>query len=205
MTDPNGAGVVQAALELLSPAERIRTAGSLLFVADEPVPVTSLARHLGCSATVARSTLADLSNALQAVGLILQWVGDDQVQLGSAPDLATIVRQFLGQERSVRLSQAALETVALIGYRQPVTRSEIEAVRGVDSSGVLQTLLARGLIEPVGRLPVVGSPLLYATSPEFLRLFGLTSLADLPELPANLISQIEERAQTDVVEANPEG
>ncbi len=203
MTEENGAHVVQAALELLSPAERARAAGSLLFVADEPVSVANLARHLGCSSRDARATLADLDTALHSVGLILQWTDDDQVQLGSAPDLATIVRQFLGQERSVRLSQAALETVALIGYRQPVTRSEIEAVRGVDSSGVLQTLLARGLIEPVGRLPVVGSPLLYATTPEFLRLFGLTSRAELPELPAELISQIEERAKSDHSEAEP--
>jgi segregation and condensation protein B len=197
MTEPNGVDVVQESMALLPPSQRLRAAGALLFVADEPVAVSTLARHLGSSQADTRQVLTELSQSLSAIGLVLQWMDDAHVQLGTAPDLATILRQFLGQERTIRLSQAALETVALIGYRQPVTRSEIEAVRGVDSSGVLQTLLARGLIEPVGRLPVVGSPLLYATAPEFLRLFGLTSLRDLPELPDNLISQIEERSTTD--------
>jgi segregation and condensation protein B len=85
-------------------------------------------------------------------------------------------------EREVRLSGAALETLALIAYRQPVTRAEIESLRGVDSSGVLATLHARGLIEIAGRLPSVGNPLQYATSIEFLRQFGLQSLAELPPL-----------------------
>ena len=89
---------------------------------------------------------------------------------------------FLGLDREARLSGAALETLALIAYRQPVTRAEIESLRGVDSSGVLATLYARGLIEVAGRLPTVGNPHQYVTSLEFLKQFGLRSLADLPPL-----------------------
>jgi segregation and condensation protein B len=164
-------------------------------VSTEPVPVAMIAHHLGCSRSEAEQTLRALSIALQPIGLMTQRVGNDLVQLSTAPDLADILRQFLGQERTVRLSQAALETVALIAYRQPVTRAELEAVRGVDSTAVLQTLLARGLIEPSGRLPSVGNPVLYSTTPEFLRLFGLSSLDDLPQLPEDLVEGLDERAE----------
>lgn len=102
--------------------------------------------------------------------------------LASAPRFASHVRQFLRLERNSKLSGASLETLTLVAYRQPVTRAEIDALRGVDSSGVLATLHARGLIEIAGRLPSAGNPLQYATSVEFLRLFGLKSLADLPDL-----------------------
>jgi segregation and condensation protein B len=88
----------------------------------------------------------------------------------------------LGLDRETRLSGAALETLALIAYRQPVTRAEVEALRGVDCSGVLATLHARELIEVAGRLPSVGNPNQYVTSIEFLKQFGLRSLADLPSL-----------------------
>jgi segregation and condensation protein B len=106
----------------------------------------------------------------------------DTVQLASSPRFAEPIRRFLGLERESRLSGAALETVAIVAYRQPVTRAEIEAVRGVDCAGVLATLHGRGLIEAVGRLDSVGHPIQYGTTPEFLRHFGLQSLTDLPPL-----------------------
>jgi len=165
-----------------------------MFVATEPIAVSSIAHQLGCTVPEAYEALHDLSVNLQAVGLVTQWISEELVQLGTAPDLATILRQFLGQERTVRLSQAALETVALIAYRQPATRADLEAIRGVDSTGVLQTLLARGLIEPAGRLPSAGNPVVYATTPEFLRLFGLSSLNDLPQLPEELVEGLDELA-----------
>jgi segregation and condensation protein B len=196
MTDAQAQAALQRPLEPLSDHERLRAIGAMLFVSTEPVPLATIAHHLGCSRSVAEQTLRALSIALRSIGLMTQWVGDDEVQLGTAPDLAGTLRQFLGQERIVRLSQAALETVALIAYRQPVTRGDLEAVRGVDSTGVLQTLLARGLIEPTGRLPTVGNPVLYATTPEFLRLFGLASLDDLPQLPEELVDGLDERAVT---------
>lgn len=199
MTDATRPAEQQARLELMDTDERVRACGALLFVASEPVSLSSLARHLGCTVSQARATLVTAAEGLMKIGLVLQWTDNDHVQLGTSPDLATIIRQFLGQERTFRLSQAALETVALIAYRQPVTRSDIEAVRGVDSSGVLQTLLARGVVEPVGRLPTVGTPLLYSTTPEFLRLFGLKTLAELPQLPDDLVAMIDERGADEAV------
>ncbi|MGA7670908.1 MAG: SMC-Scp complex subunit ScpB [Nitrolancea sp.] len=200
MTDSAPDQVVQANLQIMSPAGQLRAICALLFVASEPVTLSALARHLGCTVAESRVLLERASAALGSLGLALQWVDTDHVQIGTAPDLATIIRQFLGQERTFRLSQAALETVAVIAYRQPVTRADIESVRGVDSSGVLQTLLARGLIEPVGRLPTVGTPLLYATTPEFLRLFGLGSLEEMPTLPDDLVNLIDDRLVVDGVE-----
>jgi segregation and condensation protein B len=92
------------------------------------------------------------------------------------------VRRFLGLDREARLSGASLETLAIVAYQQPVTKAEIEAVRGVDCSGVLHTLLQRGLVEQVGRLTAPGNPIQYGTTPDFLLHFGLRSLADLPPL-----------------------
>ena len=198
---------MQSSLQLMSAPDQMRAVGAMLFVASEPVPLSAFARHLGCTLAESRLLLERASSAFGDVGLVLQWVDEDHVQLGTAPDLATLIRQFLGQERTFRLSQAALETVAVIAYRQPVTRADIESVRGVDSSGVLQTLLARGLIEPVGRLPTVGTPLLYATTPEFLRLFGLSSLTEMPSLPDDLVELIDDRLVVDGIEEaeSPEG
>jgi segregation and condensation protein B len=89
---------------------------------------------------------------------------------------------FLGLDREARLSSASLETLAIVAYQQPVTRAEIEKIRGVDSSGVLAKLHARALVEPVARLATVGNPIQYGTTADFLNHFGLRSLADLPPL-----------------------
>ncbi|HET7036305.1 MAG TPA: SMC-Scp complex subunit ScpB [Thermomicrobiaceae bacterium] len=180
----------QLPLDAIAPEERVAALGALLFVAPEPVPLARLAQQLGCTPDETRAAASLLAERLAAVGLLLQWA-DQALQLASAPRFARLLQRFLGLERGVRLSQAALETLAIVAYIQPVTRLGIEAVRGVDSTGVLQTLLARGLVEPVGRLPAVGSPVLYGTSPDFLRFFGLTSLAELPPLPEELATLIE--------------
>lgn len=175
----------QEPLPGLAEEERVAAAGAILFVASEPVPLATLASQLACGEAEARATVERLAAHLGVVGLTLQWVGQ-AAQLGTAPRWAPLLQRFLGLERTVRLSQAALETLAIVAYRQPVTRAGIEAIRGVDSSGVLQTLLARGLVEPAGRLEAVGSPVLYATTPEFLRFFGLGSLGELPPVPEAL-------------------
>ena len=93
-----------------------------------------------------------------------------------------MIEHFLGLEATSRISQAALETMAIIAYQQPVTRPEIDAIRGVNSDGVIKTLLSRGLIEEIGRGSGPGRPILYSTTPEFLGSFGLTSIAELPPL-----------------------
>ena len=110
----------------------------------------------------------------------------NRVQLVTAPELAPSVERFLGLEARARLSRAALETLAIIAYRQPITRPKIESIRGVGSDSVLRTLLSVGLIEEVGRAPTVGRPILYSTTFEFLQHFGLRSLEELPALDESL-------------------
>jgi segregation and condensation protein B len=154
---------------------------SLLFVADAPVSVGRLAQALEVTPGQVERALADLEAAYTGRGLRLQRAGS-RVQLVTAPEAAPSVERFLGLEARARLSQAALETLAIIAYRQPITRPEIEIIRGVNSDSVLRTLLRLGLIEDVGRAPTVGRPILYSTTFEFLQHFGLQELDDLPSL-----------------------
>ena len=154
---------------------------AILFVAAEPVAVGQLAKTLELSADAVEDALEQLRELCAQRGVRLQRIGE-HVQLVTAPEAATIVGRFLGAERTTRLSNAALEVLAIIAYRQPLTRAQIEAVRGVDSSGVVRALLARDLVAEVGRLEAVGRPILYGTTGEFLRQFGLTSLQDLPSI-----------------------
>lgn len=153
---------------------------ALLFVAREPPTVDQLARAVGLPASEIDTALDQLAATDHRGWVVLRH--RDTVQLASAPRFAEAIRRFLGLERETRLSGAALETVAIIAYQQPVTRAEIEAVRGVDCAGVLATLHGRELIEAVGRLETPGHPIQYGTTPEFLRHFGLQSLAGLPPL-----------------------
>jgi segregation and condensation protein B len=166
-----------------TPAATARVVEALLFVAAEPVPRARLCAALRLDAAALDEALAALDEALAGRGLRLQRHGDT-VQLVTAPDLARYIEAFAGVPAVQRLSHAALEALAVIAYRQPATRAQVEAVRGVDSGAVLSTLLARGLIEEVGRLPGPGHPVQYGTTPEFLRLFGLGSLDELPALTA---------------------
>jgi segregation and condensation protein B len=152
---------------------------AVLFVAERPVTVSELARLLHASPDAVEDAVARLSGRHDGGGLILQRHGD-ALQLVTHPRTAPAVQRFLGLEMSSRLSPAALETLAIVAYRQPVTRGQIEALRGVNPDGVLANLVARGLVEEVGRLESVGRPILYGTTFEFLRAFGLGSLADLP-------------------------
>lgn len=153
---------------------------ALLLVAPGPTTVDELARGAGVLPAAVDAALATIEQATGR-GWVVQRHGD-QIQLATAPRFATHVRRFLGLDRESRLSSAALETLAIVAYQQPVTRGEIEGVRGVDCAGVLATLLNRGMIEQVGRLPGPGNPIQYGTTPDFLLHFGLRSLADLPPL-----------------------
>jgi segregation and condensation protein B len=157
----------------------------LLFVASEPVGVAELVRASGLSGEAVTEVLAALASSYRARGIRLQWLGE-QVQLVSAPEVAPYAERFLGVQGETRLSTAALEVLAIVAYRQPITRAAIDAIRGVDSGGVLRALLARSLVAEAGRLDVVGRPIVYATTPEFLRQFGLSRLDELPalDLPA---------------------
>lgn len=153
---------------------------SLLFVAGEPVTVAQLARALEALPDAVEAALEQLARSHDR-GVRLQRLGD-RVQLVSAPEAAAAIERFLGLPSSSRLSAAALEVLAIIAYRQPITRAQVDAVRGVDSGGVIRALLARDLIVEAGRLETVGRPILYATTEQFLRQFGLAALADLPPL-----------------------
>ncbi len=155
---------------------------SLLFVAGEPVTVVELARALDLPADAVEAAIEQLQSASAGRGIRVQRHAD-RVQLVSAPEAAAAVERFLGVQAQQRLSAAALEVLAIIAYRQPITRAQIEAMRGVDCGGVVRALLGRELVAEVGRLETVGRPILYGTTPEFLRQFGLSSLADLPPLP----------------------
>ena len=155
---------------------------SLLFVADEPVQVKHLASVLQTSQEEVSLALDELaSEYAQHRGLRLQFKRQ-RVQMVTAPESTDAVRRFLGVEQSSRLSPAALETLAIVAYRQPVTRAQVEGVRGVNSDSVIRTLVNRGLVEELGRLEQAGRPIVYGTTFEFLQQFGLSSLGQLPDL-----------------------
>jgi len=154
---------------------------ALLFVAAEPVPPSQLAAALDLTPAEVDRGLKELDALLQVRGLRLQRHAG-RVQMTTAPELSESVERFLGLEATTRLSRAALETLAIIAFQQPVTRPQVDAVRGVNSDGVIKSLLSKGLIQEGGRADGPGRPILYSTAPEFLQHFGLSSLADLPQL-----------------------
>ena len=168
---------------------------SLLFVAPEPVTVQALARVVDRPAPVVRFALEELEETLEQNqrGLRLLTLGQ-KVALVTMPEAGEAIDRFVALARRSRLSQPATETVAIIAYHQPVTRAQIEAIRGVDSAHVLRTLLARELIEVRGRKETVGNPLLYGVTEQFLLYFGMTSLEELPELDPEAVSRIEDAA-----------
>jgi segregation and condensation protein B len=154
---------------------------ALLFVSAEPVAPLQLATALDLSVSEVEQGLKQLEDELQMCGLRLQRHGG-RVQLTTAPEMAEMVEHFLGLEATSRLSHAALETLSIVAYQQPVTRPYIEGVRGVSCDGVMKSLLAKGLIQEVGRAEGPGRPILYGTAPDFLQHFGLNSLSELPPL-----------------------
>lgn len=154
---------------------------SLLFVATEPILIERLADLLEVELEELEQALVILSHEYTGRGIRIQRKGK-RVQMVSAPEASDIVRRLLGLELTGKLSPAALETLAIVAYRQPITRAEIEAVRGVNSDSVLRTLINRGLIEELGRLDQAGRPIIYGTTFDFLQQFGITSLEQLPPL-----------------------
>jgi len=157
---------------------------ALLFVAERPLHLDELAELGGVSPAAAAEQLAVLADDLAAHGrgLRLQRL-DDAWQLATAPEIGERLAAYASREEA-RLTPAALEALAVVAYRQPCTRSEVERVRGVDSDYVLRSLLHRRLVAEVGRRDTPGRPILYGTTFTFLERFGLTSLEELPALPA---------------------
>jgi segregation and condensation protein B len=169
-------------LQLLDPEELLGGLEALLFVMDDPVDEATLAAALRCSGDQVRTGLADLAVDYdrRRAGLTLRHVGEGW-RLYTREEHAAVVERYLVDGQRSRLTQAALETLAVIAYRQPVTRARISGIRGVGVDGVMRTLMTRGLVHEVGTDPDSGGGL-YATTPLFLERLGLTSLADLPEL-----------------------
>lgn len=192
----NGATIVQGQMAIDLGEHIVESGGekvtliaaleSLLFVAGTPVEVKQLGTVLNLPLEIIRKGLQMLANQYKTTsrGLRLQ-EREGKFQLVTIPAVAVLVEEFLNLDLSTRLSTPALETLAVVAYRQPVTRPQIEAVRGVDSAGVLRSLLQRGLIEEIGRLEVAGRPFLYGVTDLFMQHFGLTSLAELPPLEAS--------------------
>ena len=155
---------------------------AMLFAAGRPVTPVELAAAVGSPRVAVIEALRTVQQRLSGRGVRVVQSGGEW-QMVSAPEAARLVERLLGLPAHPRLSTAALETLSVIAYRQPATRAQIEAVRGVDCAGVLGSLVAKGLVEEVGRSEAPGRPILYATGFEFLRLFGLESHEELPALP----------------------
>jgi len=173
---------VNAAVATSTPAPLDVLVESLLFVADGPVAIARLVEALDAERAAVEEALITLAARLADRGIRLM-TSLQGVQLVSAPEAGACVERFLGLAGS-RLSTAALETLAIIAYRQPATRAQVESIRGVNVDRALQTLLARGLVEEVGRLETAGRPVVFGTTPEFLQYFGLRSLDELPDFHA---------------------
>jgi len=175
---------------------------SLLFVAEGPVGVAAIAHALEVEATQVDEALTELKRDYAERGIRVQR-SREKVQLVSAPDAARAIEKFLGIDGTGHLSPAALEALAIIAYRQPITRPAIESVRGVNCDGVIHSLLARGLIQEVGRQETAGRPILYSTTFDFLQHFGLRDVEDLPPLEeqtekvlAEAVAETQAAAQT---------
>ena len=154
---------------------------AILFVAAEPVTAAQLAAALDVAPSVIERGLNELDASLLTRGLRLQRHAG-RVQLTTAPQLAELIERFLGLEATSHLSRAALETLAIIAYQQPVTRPQIDSIRGVNSDSMMKSLLNKGLILESGRADGPGRPILYSTTPEFLQHFGLNSILEMPPL-----------------------
>lgn len=155
---------------------------ALLFVSSTPISIGQLSSALNESQAAIKSALDELEKHYKEnSGLRLQRKGS-KVQITTAPELSILIEEFLGIETTTSLSRASLETLAIIAFRQPITRPMIEEVRGVNSDGVVRNLLSKGLIEEMGRSDGLGRAILYGTSSDFLSHFGLNSLEDLPAL-----------------------
>ena len=157
---------------------------AILFAAGEPLEVERIAEALETDVEYVESVLRELSDSLEddSGGICLIKM-DNKYQLCTKKEYADEVRAVLEIKKNTPLSNAAFEVLAVIAYNQPVTKSYIEQIRGVDCSGVVQTLIAKGLIEERGRLELPGRPLVYGTTSEFLKCFCISSLDDLPDLP----------------------
>jgi segregation and condensation protein B len=155
---------------------------AVCFAVNRAMSIAEAAELLGTSRQVVEQAASVLAAQLRGRGMMLQRHAD-QLQLVTRPEVAWAVQRALNPERPARLSRAAMETLAIVAYRQPVTRAVVESIRGVNCEAVLEHLEQRGLVEEVGRQDTPGHPRLFGTTLRFLQIVGLESIADLPPLP----------------------
>lgn len=155
---------------------------AILFTSGEPVAAQRLVQALEIDEFIFKKVTLALQERLSHESGLALWNADDRYQLVTKPELAEAVRKFTEIRRDIPLSPASFEVLAIIAYRQPVTKAYVEQTRGVDCSGIITNLVMKGLIEEKGRLELPGRPLLYGTTDNFLRCFGIESLMQLPDL-----------------------
>ena len=169
--------------EDLNPEELVAVVGAIVFASAEAVPPQELAEAMGVEAGRISEALDRLEelHSISGSGLLLERIAGG-VRLATRPEVGASVRRYFRHRNRTRLSPAALETLAIVAYRQPVTAPEIQAIRGKDPSSALKNLLDKKLVRLLGKKKVVGSPLLYGSTRQFLEHFGLNALDDLPSL-----------------------
>jgi segregation and condensation protein B len=185
---PGTEDAVEAARESIELTEAALEA--LLFVAERPLARREIAALAGTNRETVDARLGDLEVSLRERGIRLVLSGD-RVELVTAPEAGALIARYVGAD-AVRLSPASLETLAIVAYRQPVTRAAIERIRGVDSDYTVRSLLHRRLIVELGRSDAPGRPFLYGTGFDFLERFGLTSLDELPPLELEVAARLAE-------------
>jgi segregation and condensation protein B len=179
------------AAEVAPPGELTETMlEALLFVAERPLSRREIAALAGVDRETVDARLGDLEVALRGRGVRLLTTGD-RVELATAPDAGALIARYLGVD-AVRLSPASLETLAIVAYRQPVTKSAVERIRGVDSDYTIRSLVHRRLVVELGRADAPGRPILYGTGFDFLERFAMTSLDELPPLDADVAARLGE-------------
>ena len=187
--------IAPATEEILGSVQDVqRAVEAILFAAGYPVKYEKLAEVIGLSERDMRGLIENMAAGYGDRGIQLLMY-PDACQLSTKEIFAPYIREALGIRRGGNLSNSSLEVLAVVAYNQPVTRAYIDTVRGVDSSYAVTSLLDKGLIEAVGRLDAPGRPMLYGTTEKFLRVFGLSSLADLPETEALDVAQAAQAAQ----------
>jgi len=157
---------------------------AVLFVADEPVAVQDLAVLLEVPSATIEAIVDRMKVRIESEGrgVVIRQVAGGW-RMTTHPNAKPFLEKFISESRAARMSQAALETLAIIAYRQPISRGQIAEIRGVSSEGVLRTLIVRGVVQETGRDDGPGQAIFYGTTPEFLERVGLNSLDDLPALP----------------------
>ena len=187
----------QPAPTLLESEDLQKIIETLLFITDRPVKVSRLVDVIeNTNAKEVREAITKLQDMYTVRGSAIQIMEiAGGYQMCTKPEYGRWVRRLYNEKMTTRLSNAALETLAIIAYKQPLTRAEMEAIRGVDVAGPLEKLLDRGLVRVVGRKETIGHPMVYGTTDEFLRMFGLNKVTELPDLQVFAAKNLEDKQE----------